>query len=71
MGTIDSVTEYYARPRLAGYVEISAVVPYPLFKNFLDNAMKENLENIFVFNLLDPANSERIWIFDNGWGLNL
>jgi len=26
---------------------------------------------VFVFNLLDPANSERIWIFDNGWGLNL
>lgn len=69
--TIDSVTEgsplltlvkdqglkYFARTCSAGYVEISAVVPYPLFENFLDNVMKENPENIFVFNLLDPANS--------------
>ena len=69
--TIDSVTEgsslltlvknqglkYFARPRSAGYVEISAVVPYPLFEDFLDKAIKENPENIFVFNLLDPANS--------------
>jgi len=69
--TIDSVTEgsplltlvkdqglkYFARTCSAGYVEISVVVPYPLFEIFLDNAMKENPENIFVFNLLDPANS--------------
>ena len=33
------------------------VVPYPLFENFLDKAIKENPENIFVFNLLDPENS--------------
>lgn len=69
--TIDSVTEgsslltlvkdqglkYFARPRSADYVEISAVVPYPLFEDFLDKAIKEDLENIFVFNLLDSANS--------------
>ena len=69
--TIDSVTEesslltlakdqglqYFVRPRSAGYVEISAVVPYPLFEEFLGKAIKENPENIFVFNLLDPANS--------------
>ena len=68
--TVDSVTEgssmltlvkeqglkYFARPRSASYVEISAVVPYPLFEKFLDKAIKENSENIFVFNLLDPAN---------------
>ena len=69
--TIDSVTEgsllltfvedqglkYFARPCSAGYVEISAVVPYPLFEDFLDKAIKENPENIFVVNLIDPANS--------------
>ncbi len=69
--TIDSVTEesslltlvkdqrlqYFVRPRSAGYVEISAVVPYPLFEEFLGKAIKENPENIFVFNLLDPVNS--------------
>ena len=69
--TIDSVTEesslltlakdqglqYFVRPRSAGYVEISAVVPYPLFEEFLEKAIKENPENIFMFNLLDPANS--------------
>ena len=69
--TIDSVTEgsslltlvkdqglkYFERPRSAGYVEISAVVPYLLFEDFLDKAIKENPENIFVFNLLDPASS--------------
>lgn len=69
--TIDAVTEesslltlvkeqglkYFTRPRSAGYVEISAVVPYPLFEDFLDKAIKENPENIFVFSLLDPANS--------------
>ena len=69
--TIDSVTEgsslltlvkdqglkYIKRPCSAGYVEISAVVPYLLFEDFLDKAIKENPENIFVFNLLDPASS--------------
>lgn len=69
--TVDSVTEvsplltlvkdqglkYFARPCSDGYVEISVVVPYPLFENFLDKAIKENPENIFVFNLLDPENS--------------
>lgn len=69
--TIDSVTEgssllefvkdqelkYFASPRSSGYAEISAVVPCPLFEDFLDKAIKENPENIFVFNLLDPASS--------------
>ena len=69
--TIDSVTEesslltlmkdqglkYFARTRSADYVEISAVIPYPLFEDFLDKAIKEEPENIFVFNLLDSANS--------------
>ena len=69
--TIDSVTEgsslltlakdqglkYFERSRSAGYVEISAVVPYLLFEDFLDKAIKENPKNIFVFNLLDPASS--------------
>ena len=68
--TIDSVTEessllefvkdqglkYFAKPRSAGYVELSVVVPYLLFDIFLDKAIKEYPENIFVFNLLDPAN---------------
>lgn len=67
--TIDSVAEgssllefvkdqglkYCANPRSGGYAEISAVVPYPLFEDFLDKAIKEDPENIFVLNLLDPA----------------
>ena len=67
--TIDSVTEesslleivkdqglkYFASPRSSGYAEISAVVPYPLFEDFLDKAIKENPENIFMFNFLEPA----------------
>ena len=61
--TIDSVTEgssllefvkdqelkYFASPRSSGYAEISAVVPCPLFEDFLDKAIKENPENIFIF----------------------
>ena len=68
--TIDSVTEgsllltmvkdrglkYFAKPRSAGYIELSAVVPCSLFEFFLDKAIQEDPENIFVFNLLDPAN---------------
>lgn len=53
----DQGLKYFARSRSAGYVEISAVVPYPLFEDFWDKAIKEDPENIFVFNLLDPANS--------------
>ena len=68
---IDSVTEgssllefvkdqglkYLASPRSSGYAEISAVVPYPLFEDFLDKAIKEDPENIFMFNFLEPAGS--------------
>lgn len=72
--TIDSVTEgsslltlvkdqglkYLERPSSAGYIEISAVVPYLLFEDFLYKAIKENPENIFVFNLLDPASRSSV-----------
>lgn len=67
--TIDSVAEgssllefvkdqglkYCASPRSGGYAEISAVVPYPLFEDFLDKAINEEPENIFMFNFLEPA----------------
>ena len=70
MVTIDSVTEgsslltfvkdqglkYFARPVSADYIEITAIVPYSLFEVFLDKAIEEYPENIFVINLLDPAN---------------
>ena len=69
--TVDSVTEgssllefvkdqgleYFASPRSSDYAEISAVVPYPLFEDFLDKAIKENPENIFMFNSLEPTGS--------------
>ena len=69
--TIDSVAEgssllefvkdqglkYFAISRSSGNAEISAVVPYPLFEEFLDNAIKENPENIFIFNFLEPVGS--------------
>ena len=47
----------FTRPRSTGYVEISVVIPCLLFEDFLDKAIKENPENIFVFNLLDPTSS--------------
>ena len=69
--TIDSVAEgssllefvkdqglkYFAVSRSSGNAEISVVVPYPLFEDFLDNAIKENPENIFIFNFLEPVDS--------------
>ena len=69
--TVDSVTEgssliklvkdhgwkYFLMSRSVGYTELSAVVPYHLFEYFLDKAIEENPENIFVSNLRDPANS--------------
>ena len=69
--TVDSVTEessllifvnnrelkYFARPSSAGYIVISVIVPCDLFEDFLDKAINEAPENIFVFNLLDPANN--------------
>ena len=68
--TIDSVTEdsllltlvknqglkFFVKPRSPGLVEISTVAPYTLFSTFLDGAIKENPENIFVYNLLNPSN---------------
>lgn len=53
----DQGLEYFARPHSSGYAEISVVVPYHLFEEFLYKAIKENPENIFMFNLFDPANS--------------
>lgn len=69
--TIDSITEssslltlmkdqglkYFARLRSADYVEISVIIPYTLFEVFLEKAINEEPENIFVLNLLDSANS--------------
>ena len=69
--TIDSVTEksslltlikdnglkYFVKPCSSEYVEISALIPYDFFEDFLHKAINEDPENIFVFNLLDPANS--------------
>ena len=49
--------ECWIRHRSADYVEISAIIPYPLFENFLDKAINEDPENIFIFNLLDPINN--------------
>ena len=72
--TIDSVTEgspllefvkdqgleYFASPHSSGYLEISAVVPYSLFDDFLDKAIKENPENIFMFSFLEYTNTSSI-----------
>ena len=68
--TVDSVTaesplltlikdhgfEYFVRPCSAGQEEISAVIPYSLSEKFLNKALNEDPENIFVFSLPDPAN---------------
>ena len=69
--TIDSVTEessllvfmktqglkYFERSRSAKHAEISAIIPSSLFRAFLDKAIHEAPENIFVFSLRDPANA--------------
>ena len=69
--TVDSVTEdsllltsikeqglkYFVRSHVAEYVEISVVIPYSLLNDFLNKAIHEEPENIFVFHLRDPANS--------------
>ena len=53
----DQGSEYFVRPRSAEYAEVSAVIPRSLSEAFLNKAISENPENIFVFSLLDPANS--------------
>lgn len=73
--TIDSVTEespllkfvknqklkYSVKQRSTNYIEISVVVPHDLFECILEEAISEDPENIFVFNLLDSTN----------WDINL
>ena len=51
----DQGLEYFERSSSAGSVALSAVVPYPFSADFLDKAVQENPENIFVVNLLAPA----------------
>lgn len=67
--TIDSVKEgssllefvkvqglkYFIRHHSSGNIEMSVVGPCHLFEVFLDKAIKENPENIFMLNLLEPA----------------
>ena len=69
--TIDSVTaecslltlikdqrlRYFEKLRSNDCVEISAIVPCSLFDAFLNQAIKENPENIFIFNLIDSTSS--------------
>ena len=45
----------FIRHHSSGNIEMSVVVPCPLFEVFLDKAIKENPENIFMLNLLEPA----------------
>lgn len=47
----------FVKSRSAEYAEISAAVPDTLLKDFLNKAIGEDPENIFVFSLPDPANS--------------
>lgn len=68
--TIDSVTEesplfifiknqdlkYSVKQRSSNYIEVSVAVPYDLFKCILKKAIKEEPENIFIFNLFDLTN---------------
>lgn len=68
--TIDSVTEespllrfvknqklkYSVKQRSTNYIEISVVVPHDLFSCILKEAISEDPENIFAFNLLDATN---------------
>jgi len=50
--------KYFVKPCSAEYVEITAVIPYTRFEDFLDKAIQEDPENIFVYNLLIPEKSD-------------
>lgn len=49
--------KYFVRQRSADCVEISTVIPCALLEDFLEKALHEDPENIFVSNLLHVANS--------------
>ena len=48
--------KYFERQCLDDYVEISVVIPCTLFEFFLERAINEDPENIFVINILDYTN---------------
>lgn len=52
--------EYFAKHH-STKCEVSIRVPYALFEDILEKAIKEDPENIFVFNLLDPVNWDVHW----------
>ena len=68
--TIDSLTKdssllalvkkqglkYFLKQHPANYIEVSVVIPYSLFESFLEIAISEDAENIFVIDLLDHTN---------------
>lgn len=68
--TIDSLTKdssllalvrnqglkYFLKQQSSNYIEVSVIIPYSLFEDLLEKAIREDPENIFMFNLLDPTN---------------
>lgn len=49
--------ECFTKPRADGCLEVSAVIQYSSLEEFLNKAIDEEPENIFVLCLRDPANS--------------
>lgn len=47
--------KFSLRKQPANYVEISATIPYAVFEMILEKAISEDPENIFIFDLLTPA----------------
>ena len=70
--TIDSLTKdssllafikkqelkHFLKQRSANYIEVSVMIPYSSVEDILEKAISEDPENIFVFNLLAPTNSD-------------
>lgn len=47
--------QYFTKPYDNDYTELSIVVPYASFGDFLKKAISEEPENIIIFDLLDPT----------------
>ena len=48
--------QYFLKQHSSNYMEVSVVITYSLFEDIIEKAIRENPENIFVVNLIDPIN---------------
>lgn len=50
--------KYFLKQHSSNYMEVSVVIPYSLFEDIIEKVIRENPENIFVVNLIDPKNRD-------------